>query len=142
MGITYKYLPERYLIYVRLEGYVDQKDIFRYFAKFERDTTLVAGCNELIDFSALTDLDLTYEEMRTVRLREEGYYKSAPAPVLCVIHAPRDTTFGMARMYQQMVAATEDHIVQIARTEAETLQMLSQPEARFSELLGTVDSPA
>lgn len=142
MGITYTYFPDRFLIYIRLEGYVDQKDIFRFFATFERDTTLTSGCNELIDFTALTDLDLTYEQMRTVRLREEGYYKNTSSPVHCVIHAPQDTTFGMARMYQQMVANNDDHTVQIARTEAETLEMLGQPETRFSELLDTVDSPA
>jgi hypothetical protein len=142
MGITYSFFPDRFLIYIRLEGYVDQKDIFRYFAKFERDKSLKSGCNELIDFAALTDLDLTYEQMRTIRLREEGYYKNTSTPVLCVIHAPQDTAFGMARMYQQMVATNDDHIVQIARTEAETLEMLGQPETRFSDLLDTVDSPA
>ena len=135
MGISYKYFPERFLMFIRLKGHVNQRDIFRYLSKFEKDAQWDRGCRELIDFSGLTDLDLSFEEMRAVRLRQETYYTSVREPVLCVIHAPEDTAFGMARMYQQLVSMTGDQVVQIANTEAEALSLLGQSETGFRELL-------
>jgi hypothetical protein len=61
--------------------------------------------------------------------------------MLCVIHAPEDTAFGMARMYQQIVDMSGDVVVQVASTEAEALALLGQGESSFSELYSET-SPA
>ncbi|MFD3191416.1 hypothetical protein ACFMPD_14220 [Sedimentitalea sp. HM32M-2] len=135
MGLSYHLFQTRRLIYVRLTGPVGLADIFRLYSVLERDKAFRPGSAELIDFAGLSDLDLSYNDMRTLRLRERDYYTRTPNPVLCVIHAPSDTNFGMARMYQQLVATTGDHVVEIARDEAEALAMLNQPEASFSSLL-------
>ncbi|MBJ6370258.1 hypothetical protein [Sedimentitalea arenosa] len=135
MGIPYTYFPDRQLLFLRLEGHITQRDIFRYFSKLENDRTWDHGCRELIDFSNLTNLDLSYQEMRTIRLREKSYYESLDNPVLCVIHAPEDTGFGMARMYQQLAEINDDLVVEIVSTEAEALARLDIPETSFDALL-------
>jgi hypothetical protein len=135
MAIEYWFFPDRKLVFTRLSGHVKKHDVFRYFAAYERDTAIIPGANEIVDMGALDNLDLSFDEMRTVRLRERGYYLASPTLITCTIYAPNDNSYGMARMYQQLVATTQDHKVDLVQTEAEALAGAGQPETDFASLL-------
>lgn len=104
------------------------------FAAYLQDKNYVKGRPELCDFSALTNLDADFTRIWSILTMVNAQDPTGSVDTQCVIYAPHETTYGLARMYQSLAENAGGVQVSVFRDEAEVLAHLKLPGTSIADL--------
>lgn len=126
--------PDRGLAYFKFRGETDVAEGARAFVEyvdhplFDPEFIMLSNTQDLESISAsFTAIVMAVERLLPKML-------SFRHPASSVIYAPKDVSFGMARMIQQLTEPLCRIRYQILRGDAEALLTCGQPETSFEEL--------
>lgn len=102
MTTSYTILAHHNLVIVRYSGRVTNAEVLRTLTDYLSDPQFVPGQSQLIDLSEVETFDIDFKGMMHVNTRKADSLRHATAPVISVYIAPDETSFGMARMMQQL----------------------------------------
>jgi len=92
---------ERRLLIVRPRGNLDLEYCFELFARIRRQEG-DERFDRFIDLSGVTDVDLSFDEVRRLAGNCSAYWSDGPK-ARCAVHAEREILFGVARMFQSLM---------------------------------------
>lgn len=134
MPIEYAISIELNLKITRWRGEVDIGEYRDLFAAYLEDENYRLGRPEICDFSAMTNLDADFARIWSVLTMVNAQAGGAHVNTRCVIYAPDDTTYGLARMYQSLAENANGVQVAVFREEAEVLAHLDLPGTSLADL--------
>lgn len=111
MPITFTILPPSNLIVLRPTGRVNQTEFADYFRDVRAHPDYVLGLDRLVDSRQMEALELDFDQMRSLRAKEISFIARAPRRVRTAFLTGNDDGHAMARMYQSLVEANDDHEV-------------------------------
>lgn len=89
----------------------------------------------LYDLSEVQRFDADFGAISSLVSWKTNRLHPVPAGTLCVIFAPGDVAFGMARMYQSVADDSLPFDIRVTRSEAEALAELGDPASSIGDLL-------
>lgn len=137
MPIEFSTCLERDLLYARWYGDIDFDDFEQNFRNYLIDAHYRPGRPELIDLSQIMQFDINFNLVRSM-LRQVN--AQAPAQVVhtpTVIYSPRDTIYGIGRMYQSLAENAGGIRVEVFQTERDVLRSLGLEHRSIADLLAT-----
>ncbi len=105
------------------------------FARYLGDVHYRPGRRELIDHSEITDFDINFSLVQSI-LRQVN--DQAPGIVVnthTVLYSPKETIFGIGRMYQTLAEIAGGITVEVYQSEREALDALNLPHESIAHLL-------
>lgn len=131
MPITYSYNDVESLVEARAYGLVTTEDLVSYVEKVSNDPIIKYGFIEVIDASAITDIQIPYDSAQSMvgtqwdAWLEKGHQGS-------IAFAPSDLAFGVFRMtgaVLRMHADTVEVPRMVTRDESEIPMLIKQIQA-------------
>ncbi len=135
MPVTYQIFPERGLVYVRYEGFAKLDESFEVFGAYMQDPLFRPGQKQLVDLSRVTGLERDYPRMFALQAKKVEAFMQSNVQTLMVYYAPDDVNYELARTILRSWEPSGMVVATAQRSEAETLNILGQPESRFEDLL-------
>ncbi len=134
MPIEYSVSTELDLMWSRWWGDVDIGEYRELFMAYLDDGNYRLGRLQLCDMAGVTQLDADFSRIWSILAMVNGQVGISEAHGRCVIHAPRATIYGLARMYQSLAENARGVRVDVFRDEAEVLASLNLPVDSLSAL--------
>ena len=117
------------LLHLRFRGHVTLIDMLKAQNEYLYSDDFMPGVDELVEFLPGSDLDLTFDQMRQIRRKEEGYYDQSAHQSRKAILAPGDAQYGMGRMYATLVDLRGDVQCEVFGALEEALEFLELSDA-------------
>ncbi len=134
MSCTVITFPNHGLIWARYTGEVEIQDLMSLIPPITSEPPPIPATRVLHDASAMTGSPITMHEFLMLRDRMDLLYSGADEPARHAVYAPKDLQFGMARMYQGIIAQTGLVHPEPFRTLAEAIAFLALPVEAEREL--------
>ena len=97
MQIIFQYHPDRKLIVTRWVGNITGEALIAHYGALFHREDFCAYVRELVDLTRVDQLQVSADQMRQIARLQKA---SGASPAFrTAFVAPRDTTYGMARMY-------------------------------------------
>jgi hypothetical protein len=122
------------LAYARWSGCVDLDEFREMFAAYLEDKNYLLGRPELCDFSEFTDMDVNFRQIWSALSMVNVPEKLSVCKTQCIIYAPGDTAFGLARMYKSLAEYEGGVQVTVCREETEALTALNLVDSTIEEM--------
>ena len=101
MAFSYQYETCANFVRTKATGTVTTNDLIKYVGNIIEDTNIKGGFVEIVDFTSVDDLVVTYSELSPIPLLWEKYKEKGCKAT--IIFAPTDFSFGTFRMLQTVV---------------------------------------
>lgn len=124
MPIRYRIFSELHLLVTQPTDFVTEECIRDYFDRVWTDPDWKAGLNRLVDNRNITDIDMTYVQMRTISGNEKPLPPGQTRSRITVFIAPEDISYGMARMYKSINDPSGTQRIHIVDTLDQAMQIL------------------
>jgi len=134
MPISYSIHPDRGLVHFRMSGTIDVPQTLASFSGYVRNPLFDPSYVMLTDAQDVGAVDADFLGIVGGVQRAMTFLRSFPDEASSIIYAPRDLTFGMARILQQVVEPVSTLRFKILRDEGEALALAGQPETNFNAL--------
>lgn len=143
MPIRFATSPKFDLKLSRWSGHVDIDDYRAVYAAYLADAGYVPGRRELCDASRMVSFDADFNRIWSILTLLNDAGRGRELRTRCVVLAPGDMPFGMARIFQSLAENAGGVRVDVVRTEAEALAVLDLPGATLDEMeaLGRFEPP-
>ena len=135
MPISYQILLDHSLTYVRYSGTVDADQVVRSARAYAQDPDFRPALHELADLREIVEFDMSFRTMSNMFYRIGKLHEIHGAPASKVLLAGSETSFGMARMFENIVAMAGGPPVHVTRSESEALLCLGRQERSVADLL-------
>jgi len=109
---------DRKLVVTSYSGEVNDADVARQIAEIKCNAPYDAEYSAITDFTAVTQFNISLDQIRRVAETESPLSKSKRVMV-----APSDVAYGTSRMFQTLASNTRPHIT-VVRALAEAYQVL------------------
>lgn len=121
------FLVDESLIVWRPEGILNKEKVDSYFAFLEEQEATHRRVNRFNDLSLISQVQLQHHDVSVATIsRTQTALTSVPTK--SCIYAPAEATFGIARMYQQLLTSPVLE-VKIFRNYSEAAKWLGYPES-------------
>ncbi|WP_306043547.1 hypothetical protein [Mameliella sp. MMSF_3510] len=134
MPISYSIHPNRGLAHFRMSGTIDVPQTLGSFSDYVQNPQFDPSFVMLTDAQEVGVVDADFLGIVGGVQRAMTFLRSFPNEAFSIIYAPRDLTFGMARIMQQVVEPVSKLRFHILRDEGEALARAGQPETDFNAL--------
>ncbi|SMX35955.1 hypothetical protein [Maliponia aquimaris] len=134
MGFRLSLHPARGLAYFRMVGDVALQECIDTFVSYVDHPLFDPAFVMLTDTRDLVHVDADFRRILWAVERTRKLFDRFPKGTLCVIHAPRDVNFGLARILQQVAEPFSPFRIAIERDEAAALALAGQAETGFDAL--------
>lgn len=135
LPITFNISTDLDLSYARWEGHISLDDFREMYAAYMDDRNHRPGRRELCDLSGLQDMEIDYDQVWSSVIMVNPRNQMMPVKTQCVVYAPNDTAFGLARMYQSLSAIRDGAVVTVCREEVEVMSELGLSYKAIDTLL-------
>ncbi len=105
MPFSFDYDREQKILSGRAEGVITFEELLAYLSAIVADEEIEPGFVELIDFSAVEDLAISYGETQPFGDMWKKYVDKGC--VATIVYAPDDFCFGMSRMFQTVIRSSQ-----------------------------------
>lgn len=122
------------IAHVRWSGCVNLTEFRELFAVYLADENYIPGRPELCDFSEFTDMAADFHQIWSALSMVNAPEKLSTVKTQCVIYAPNDSAYGLARMYQSLAEYEGGVQVTVFREEAEALAALNLTHSTIDEM--------
>jgi hypothetical protein len=137
LPIEYATSLELDLLYARWSERVDFEQFELNFVRYLQDEHYRPGRRELIDHSDITLFDINFSLVQSILRQVNEQSPGEVADTHTVIYSPKETVYGIGRMYQTLAEIAGGITVEIFQTEREVLDALGLPHASIKQLLET-----
>lgn len=134
MPFHYTVHPERRLAYFRMTGDVALQECIDTFVGYVDHPQFDPACVMLTDTRNLVHVEADFRRILWAVDRTRKLFHRFPKGTLCVIHAPRDVNFGLARILQQVLEPFSPFRFEIERDQSTALALAGQAETGFDGL--------
>jgi len=128
MPYTYSIHPQFNLLWIKRIGVITSEDIKALIAESQADSETSTEMAILEDFRLAEQIDLGFTEMVPIaeNSKKLGWGRELPTKMAFV--APTPVTFGMARMFQSLMAGQDRIAIEICKTIDAAVDFLGLPE--------------
>jgi hypothetical protein len=126
MPVVLKIDPRRQVVYSAFYGRLTAEEMVGHRAVIAADPDFKPHFNEVTDFSAVTEADVSEATLRAIAASPSLYNAS----VLHIVVAPSDPLFKIASKYRELTQASRPNL-HVVRTRAEAYELL--PDASGSK---------
>jgi hypothetical protein len=126
--VSYHIDKTRRLVISTASGFLTAADILTHQRQLLGDSNFDPTCSQIVDCTAVTEVDLSPEDVRAVTATAVFSAHSRRAVVVTT-----DEQFGFARMFKMMREGQGEHGIQIFRDSAEALRWALPEEQGFSK---------
>lgn len=137
MPVSFRILPEYFLVYVRYTGCLRIADSSRAFAACIALPAYRKGMRELIDLTEVTGWEPDYPGIMKHAALEAEFHAGAQQPTMVVSLAPSAHTRSMARIITRAWERSGRVVPVTVETEAEALSVLGVDVPSIDALLQT-----
>lgn len=127
MPVVLKIDPQRQLVYSAFYGRVTDEELLRHRSRISSDPDFRAHFSEIVDFSAVTEAEVSRETIASLAANPSLYDASA----LHIVVAPEDSFFELGSMFKQLASASRPNFF-VVRSRAEAYQLL--PKSHESDV--------
>ena len=128
MPATYKIDKARRLVISTASGFLTAGDILAHQRKLHQDPTFDPDCSQIVDCCAVTGMDLSPDDVRSVTAATIFSPHSRRAIVVST-----DEQFGFASMFKMMREAQGEYGIRVFRDRAEAMRWALPDEQTFSK---------
>jgi hypothetical protein len=125
---SYQIDKSRRLVISTASGFLTAADILAHQRKLLVDPSFDPDCSQIVDCCAVTGIDLSPDDVRTVTAATIFSAHSRRAIVVAT-----DEQFGFARMFKMMREAQGEHGIRVFRDRAEALRWALPDEQVYSK---------
>ncbi|GAB5449510.1 hypothetical protein [Gymnodinialimonas sp.] len=127
LPIEYAISTELNVMLARWWGDVEIGEYRELFAAYLRDENYQVGRPEICDLSDVQELDADFARIWSILTMVNAQTGGEPVKTTCVIYAPNETHYGLARMYQSLAENADGIQVAVFRDEATAMAHLNLP---------------
>jgi len=127
MPITYTLYPDQGLVVTTFSGVVADPEFVDFYRSLYSDPAYSAGVGELADLRQVTSFRITADALHEVKTLGEERYAGTDTTFRTAIVAPSDLSFGIARIYDALVAGGPEEVA-VFRGLGEALEWLALDE--------------
>ncbi|MGP6085993.1 hypothetical protein [Antarctobacter jejuensis] len=142
MPIDFQIFPERGIVFFRMVGTVDTTNSVDAFLAYTDHPDFDPSFVFLTDTTHLSHMKSDFVRIVGAVQRTMRLFSRFKKGSLCIIHAPGDVNFGMARILQQVLEPVSSFQVKVTRSDKDALTLAGQPELSFPELERALGLPA
>ena len=135
MPYDYRVFPEQNFVIARFFGTFTANDGVDWARDYFAHADFAPDQLQLFDWQNIAEFDATYASVAGMVRTISGDYARVSEGTLCVMHAPQDVSFGMARMYQQVADDVLPTQIEVARSEEEAFGIAGLDAQSFEEIL-------
>jgi hypothetical protein len=135
MPVSFKIFRDRGLVYVKYEGFALLDESARTFAAYAAHPEFRPGQKQLVDLAGVTGIEKDYVKLFALQARKADVFLGTGVQTLLVYYAPTEISLNMAEAVIKSWEPSGAVIPLVQEDEAETLQLLGQPERSFDALL-------
>lgn len=128
MPATYKIDKARRLVTSTASGFLTAADILAHQRKLLVDPSFDPDCSQIVDCSAVTGIDLSPDDVRSVTAATIFSPHSRRAIVVA-----SDEQFGFASMFKMMREAQGEYGIRVFRNQGEAMRWALPDEQTFSK---------
>ena len=139
MSVTFRIFPDRGLVYVRYAGFARLDDTMAAFAAYSAHPDSRPAQKQLIDLSAITGFEQDFTKLMQVQAHKVDTFAAVGAQTLMVYFAPTQLSRDLARLVLRSWEPFDTVVALIQDDEAQSLELLGQPEHSFSDLMQHAD---
>jgi hypothetical protein len=119
MPVVLKIDPQRQVVYSAFYGRLTEEEMIGHRAVIATDPDFKPHFNEIIDFTAVTEANVSEATLRGMAANPSLYH----ATVLHIVVAPAEALFQIASKYRELVQASRPNLF-VVRTRAEAYELL------------------
>ncbi|GAA6202250.1 hypothetical protein [Aquicoccus sp. SU-CL01552] len=134
MSVSFRILPDRGLVFVRYAGVLRLEDTMNAFAEYARHPDCRPGQKQLVDLSAVTDVEQDFVQLMQVQAQKSEVFGDEGAETLMVYVAPHHLGKQLARNILRSWEPFDSVVALVQEDEAHALELLGQPERQLDEL--------
>ncbi|GGB07863.1 hypothetical protein [Allosediminivita pacifica] len=135
MPYDYRVFPEQNFVVARFFGTYTASEGVDWVRDYFADPDFAPDQLQLFDWQNISEFDATYTSVAGLVRAISSDYARVCEGTLCVMHAPHDLGFGMARMYQQVADDVLPTQIEVARSEHEAFGIAGLEALSFEEIL-------
>ncbi|MEM6609565.1 MAG: hypothetical protein AAF689_13395 [Pseudomonadota bacterium] len=135
MPIVFSTCLERDILYAHWSGRVGLEEFRQNYFDYLADAFYRPGRTELVDLTDFEDFDGDFNAIRSALAVVNTAGEGPKNRTRTVLLAPRESVFGLGRMYQQLAEIAGGIEVELYTQEIEALQALLLPYKTIPELL-------
>lgn len=137
MSISFTIFPERGLVYVRYEGFIDVEETAAAFADYARHPDRRPGQKQLVDLAAATGCDQNFARVMELQASKADVFLENGGQVLLVYYAPTRAAMDIAAIVRRSWEGLDSIVLRMVQTEEEALNVLGQPELSLDALMAS-----
>ncbi|MDU8929169.1 hypothetical protein RXV86_17380 [Alisedimentitalea sp. MJ-SS2] len=127
-------LPDCRTVYARGIGCITLADLRDSYARYLDNPAYTPGQTQIFDLEAVVDVDMDYPQMTALVAMTYASYAAQPMITHAALYAPRDLTFGMARMFELAYGDNPHYRILVTRSAREALDWCGYPARSMDEL--------
>ncbi|GHG87550.1 hypothetical protein [Pseudodonghicola xiamenensis] len=135
MSLSFRLFPNRGLVYVRYEGFARLDDTLQAFARYAADPRTRPGQKQLVDLAAVTGYEQDFTKLMQIQAQKADVFAANGVQTLMVYYAPTPLARDFANLALRSWNSFDVVVALIQNDEAQSLELLGQPERSFSDLL-------
>ncbi|MCP4900681.1 MAG: hypothetical protein GY906_27270 [bacterium] len=127
MPLSFSYDRERMVLSTKADGIVTLEEMLDYLHVVIADEHIKPGFVELVDFSAIEDFVVSFNDTRPFEDLWKSYVEKGCAAT--IVYAPGDLSFGVVRMVQTVIQTSghgDQGVFVVVRTQVEVAEKLAQ----------------
>lgn len=138
MSLTFQILPDRGLVYVNYEGFIDVDSTMIAFGEYMQHPDCRPGQKQLVDMRKVTGFEQDYTKLMAVQAQKAEQFTGNGMETL-MVYLVDDLAHGdLARVIIQSWDGLDGVVARIQTVEADALELLGQPERSIKTLLERV----
>lgn len=102
MAIEYEIIEEKHLVIAKGTGVVTGDDVINHLNTLAADARYVAPMKKLVDYRAIESMKQSHGQILMISQKKQTL-EDRFAGERCALVAPKDLTFGIARMHQSFI---------------------------------------
>jgi hypothetical protein len=122
MPVVLKIDPRRQLVYSAFYGKITDEEMLGHRSRISSDPDFRAHFSEIVDFSAVTEAEVSRETIVSLAANPSLYEASA----LHIVVAPDDSLFELVGVFKQLAGSSRPNLF-VVRSRAEAYQLLPGP---------------
>lgn len=135
MPVTFRILPEHFLVYFRIEGWLDIAEGIRASDAYLARPDYRKGMRRLLDLSALTGWERDFAAIMKEQAQQVEIYDDRQRPALIVVLARTEEALSFAQAIKSPWENTQRAVAVIVETEAEALSVLGIDAPSFAAVV-------
>lgn len=135
MPVSFRVLPEHFLVYIDVDGWLGISEGVRATDAFVADPGYAKGMRQLVDLRDLTGWERDFAEIMKNQARQVDVHDDPRRPAVIVVLAPGAEARGLAGVIQLPWTNTQRVVSVTVETEAEALAVLGLQAASLARLL-------